>query len=121
MLSSDPTLFSAGLVTGFFGPRTEQALMKFQKKFRINATGFFGPMSRGWFKDNCGKADTDHDGIPNSEDADDDNDGPPDASDSHPHNPNVATSTKLKIDDRDERGKRNADDRKGNGRSDDDD
>lgn len=116
-LASDPTILTADLVTGFFGPKTEKALMKFQKKFGIRSTGFFGPQSRGHFRDNCSKEDTDHDGIINATDTDDDNDGTPDASDAFPQNPN-ATSTTQRIDNegnRGENGKRGEHGKKGKG------
>jgi len=121
-LASDPSIFPPDLITGFFGPRTEQALMKFQRKFGIRSTGFFGPLSRGFLKENCGKADTDHDGVRDSEDSDDDDDGTPDVEDSHPHNPNIATSTNIKSVDhgnRGENGKKGESDNKGKGNSDD--
>ncbi|MDO8514798.1 MAG: peptidoglycan-binding protein [bacterium] len=116
-LSSDPSIFPPGLITGFFGHRTEEALKKFQRKFGIftvgsTTTGYFGPRSRALLKENCGKADTDHDGITNSIDTDDDNDGTPDVEDSHPQNPNVATSTNTRSD---ERGKKGDNGRKGMG------
>jgi len=55
----DGVTFSTSSATGFFGPKTEQALKKFQKKHGIfslgNLTsGFFGPKTRGFFKDHCG-------------------------------------------------------------------
>ena len=117
-LSDDPSIFSSDSITGFFGPKTQEALMKFQRKFGITTTGFFGPMSRGFLKDNCGKADSDHDGVINSDDNDDDNDGTPDTDDSHPHNPNVATSTNMRADDN---GRKGEDDNKGKGNQDNDD
>ncbi|OGG60618.1 hypothetical protein A2765_03510 [Candidatus Kaiserbacteria bacterium RIFCSPHIGHO2_01_FULL_56_24] len=122
-LASDPSIFTSDLITGFFGPRTQQALMKFQRKSGILSTGFFGPLSRGFFRENCGKEDTDHDGTINSQDTDDDNDGTPDAEDSHPRNPNIATSTNMRSDDRGrngENGKKGENGNNGRGNSDDD-
>jgi peptidoglycan hydrolase-like protein with peptidoglycan-binding domain len=113
-LAEDPSLLTSDSITGFFGPKTQAALMKFQRKFGINSTGFFGPLSRGFLKENCGKADSDQDGIRNSEDTDDDNDGTPDTEDSHPHNPNVATSTNMRAA---EHGKKNDMGWKGKGNS----
>ncbi len=91
---NDPTLFPPGLITGFFGPRTEAALKMFQRRFGIDisGTGFFGSKSRAHFASLCSNADSDHDGTVNSQDTDDDNDGTPDTSDAFPFNPN-ATST----------------------------
>lgn len=92
-LASDPSIFPPGFITGFFGPRTEQALKKFQRKFDIRSTGFFGPLSRGFLKENCGKADTDHDGLLNAEDTDDDNDGILDVNDDHPFKRDTSNAT----------------------------
>lgn len=102
----DPTLFPPGLITGFFGPKTEAALKMLQRRFGIDAsgTGFFGPKSRAHFAALCSNADSDHDGIVNSADADDDNDGTPDAIDAFPFNPN-ATSTPMRKDDHGNRGR----------------
>lgn len=57
-LSSDPNIFPPGLITGFFGERTQEALKKFQEKFGIvgasgTTTGFFGPKTRGFMKAHC--------------------------------------------------------------------
>jgi hypothetical protein len=54
---SDPTLFPPGLVNGFFGPKTEAALKMWQKRYGISSSsvGYFGPLSRNYFKKNCGK------------------------------------------------------------------
>jgi|GEM_PF-5893522 len=116
-LAEDSSIFSSDSITGFFGPKTQQALMKFQRKFNINSTGFFGPMSRGHLKANCGKADSDQDGIRNSEDSDDDNDGTPDVDDSHPHNPNVATSTNMRAAEHGKKNDMGANGNKGKGNS----
>lgn len=85
-LSSDPTILPPGLITGFFGPRTEEALKKFQEKFGIasTGTGFFGPKSREHLRSECSSGDNDHDGISNANDSDDDNDGIPDVTDPRP-------------------------------------
>jgi hypothetical protein len=65
---TDPSVFPPGLITGFFGGKTEAALKILQKRYGISlsGTGFFGPMSRKFFKENCGKH--------NGEDQNDDND-----------------------------------------------
>jgi hypothetical protein len=57
MLANDPSILPPGLVTGFFGLRTYQALHKFQQKFGIasTTTGFFGPKTRGYMKEHCGE------------------------------------------------------------------
>lgn len=43
VLATDPTLFPADSVTGFFGPLTEEAVKNFQKHFGIDAVGVVGP------------------------------------------------------------------------------
>ena len=125
---NDPTLFPPGLVTGFFGPKTQAALKMFQRRFGIDVggTGFFGPRSRAHFAALCSHGDNDKDGIRNSDDADDDNDGVSDVDDKFPLNPN-ATSTPQKMDDRGlgEKGKKGKTDKRGqngkHGRDNDDD
>ena len=97
LTKEDPTLFPPGLITGFFGPKTEATLKMLQRRFGIDATGtgFFGHKSRGHFQAQCGNGDHDHDGVKNSDDADDDNDNTPDTDDDFPFNPH-ATSTSMK-------------------------
>lgn len=46
LLAQDPTIFSLDLITGFFGPKTEEALRKFQRKHGIDAIGIFGPKTQ---------------------------------------------------------------------------
>ena len=46
LLSQDPDIFPHGLITGFFGRVTEEALRKFQKKHGIEAIGIFGPKTQ---------------------------------------------------------------------------
>lgn len=121
LASDDSSIFSSDLITGFFGPRTEKALMKFQRKFGIRSTGFFGPLSRGHFKENCGKADSDHDGIRNSDDDDDDNDGASDDDDDFPHNPNATSTTQWNDGRHGESGNKGQKGNKGKGNSGDDD
>ncbi len=118
-LSMDASIFPPGSITGFFGPKTEEALKKFQRKFGIfstgsTTTGYFGPKSRSHFMSVCSSGDPDHDGLRNFEDSDDDNDGIPDASDPKPHSKNKSS------DDDDDRTKRDNDNRgKGNGKGND--
>ncbi len=70
MLSLDPTIFPPGLITGYFGHKTQNALMHYQKKFGINSTGYFGPRSRAQFVHQCQIGDHNLDGV---KDADDEN------------------------------------------------
>jgi hypothetical protein len=65
-LSSDPSLFPSNFVTGFFGHMTQDGVKKFQEKHGIHSTGFFGPMSRTFFEDQCSTGDSNHNGVPDS-------------------------------------------------------
>lgn len=40
------SIYPEGLVTGYFGPLTRAAVIKFQAKYQIPNTGFVGPMTR---------------------------------------------------------------------------
>lgn len=46
LLAQDPEIFAAMHITGYFGPMTEAALKKFQKKHGIDAIGVFGPKTQ---------------------------------------------------------------------------
>jgi chitodextrinase len=47
MLAKNPALYPEGLVTGYFGPLTRQAVIRFQKRHQIApAAGYFGPLTR---------------------------------------------------------------------------
>ena len=39
LLASDPTIYPRGLVTGYFGPMTKEAIMRFQTKNGLEVTG----------------------------------------------------------------------------------
>lgn len=65
-LASDSSIFPATLVTGYFGPLTQEAVKKFQAKHGITPTGYFGPMSRTFFDNQCSSGDSNHNGIPDS-------------------------------------------------------
>jgi len=43
MLATDPEIYPEGLVTGYFGPLTEKAVKKFQKKMGVEEVGLVGP------------------------------------------------------------------------------
>lgn len=45
-LTQDKEIYPEGLVTGFFGPKTEEAVKRWQKKQGIEAVGIVGPESR---------------------------------------------------------------------------
>ena len=46
LLAQDPSIFPEGSVTGFFGPATEKALKRFQKKHGIDQVGVLGPLTQ---------------------------------------------------------------------------
>lgn len=45
-LAEDHDVYPEGLITGFFGPMTENAVRKFQRKHGIDAVGEIGPKTR---------------------------------------------------------------------------
>jgi peptidoglycan hydrolase-like protein with peptidoglycan-binding domain len=47
ILAADPDIYPEGLVTGRFGPLTEKAVKRFQKKWNIEQAGLVGPKTRG--------------------------------------------------------------------------
>ena len=57
MLGEDSENGFHGSPTGFFGPLTAQAMMKFQMRMGIasSTTGSVGPMTRGFFERECGR------------------------------------------------------------------
>lgn len=50
-LAQFPDIYPEGLVTGFFGSLTEDAIKRFQKKHGIEQVGIFGPLTRAKFSD----------------------------------------------------------------------
>jgi len=42
-LAQDPEVYPEGITNGYFGKLTEQAVKRFQKKYRIERTGTVGP------------------------------------------------------------------------------
>lgn len=46
ILSTDPEIYPEGLVTGYYGPLTEKAVQKFQRKANIEQVGIVGPQTR---------------------------------------------------------------------------
>lgn len=71
VLASDPTILTSELETGYYGHKTEEAVKKFQHKFGLRSTGYFGPMSRKFFEQQCQTGDKDRDGVPDSIDQND--------------------------------------------------
>ncbi len=57
MLASDKETGFSGAATGYFGPMTARAMVKFQMRMGIasSTTGNVGPMTRGFFERTCGK------------------------------------------------------------------
>jgi uncharacterized protein (UPF0335 family) len=45
-LAQDKDVYPQGLISGFYGPMTEQAVKKFQKKYGIEQAGSVGPKTR---------------------------------------------------------------------------
>jgi len=43
VLATDPEVYPEGLITGYFGPLTERAVKKFQKKMGVEEVGSVGP------------------------------------------------------------------------------
>lgn len=56
MLAQDPTTGFSASPTGFFGPLTQQAMLKFQQNNNISssATGVVGPLTLAFFGKRCG-------------------------------------------------------------------
>lgn len=50
ILATDPSLYPEGLVTGYFGPLTRKALMRFQERHQIRVTGELDEETREWFE-----------------------------------------------------------------------
>ncbi|RJQ31543.1 peptidoglycan-binding protein [Candidatus Parcubacteria bacterium] len=45
-LAVDKTIYPEGLATGYYGPATRNAVIRFQKKYGIDPVGFVGPATR---------------------------------------------------------------------------
>lgn len=50
-LAQDPNIYPEGLVTGYFGPNTESAVSRWQKKYGIDSTGYIGPLTMAKFQE----------------------------------------------------------------------
>ncbi|MEK7604619.1 MAG: peptidoglycan-binding domain-containing protein [Patescibacteria group bacterium] len=57
LLATDPDAGFTGSSTGYYGPRTLEAMKRFQMKHEIasSSTGFVGPMTRGFLNRKCGR------------------------------------------------------------------
>lgn len=56
ILAQDPSVYPQGAVTGYFGPLTAAAVIKFQQVNDIasSSAGFFGPLTRDFLTKRCG-------------------------------------------------------------------
>ena len=45
-LAQDKTIYPEGLATGYYGPATRNAIIRFQKKYGIEPVGYVGPLTR---------------------------------------------------------------------------
>jgi|GEM_PF-4092077 hypothetical protein len=52
-LAKHPNLYPEGIVNGFYGPHTMQAVKRWQREHNLPQTGFFGKMSREIWKTKC--------------------------------------------------------------------
>lgn len=50
-LKKDKEIYPEGLITGYFGPKTEEALKRWQEKHNIEAVGILGPQTRARFSE----------------------------------------------------------------------
>ena len=46
ILARYPEVYPEGLITGYFGPATERAVVRFQKKYGLEQVGYVGPKTR---------------------------------------------------------------------------
>ena len=46
IIAKDTSIYPEGLITGNFGPATERAVMRFQKKYGLEQVGYVGPKTR---------------------------------------------------------------------------
>jgi peptidoglycan hydrolase-like protein with peptidoglycan-binding domain len=52
-LAKHPSIYPEGIINGFYGPLTIQAVKRWQKQNGIEGTGFFGPMTRKYWREHC--------------------------------------------------------------------
>lgn len=46
LLATDPTIYPYGVASGFFGPKTQEAIRLFQSRFDLDTVGVVGPSTR---------------------------------------------------------------------------
>lgn len=54
-LASDKALYPEGVVSGFFGSLTKEAVKRFQAKYKLPVTGYVGPLTRAKLAEVFGK------------------------------------------------------------------
>jgi len=57
-LAQDKTIYPEGLTTGYYGPATRNAIIRFQKKYGIEPVGYVGPQTRKKLNEIYGQAQT---------------------------------------------------------------
>lgn len=50
LLATDPTIYEYGVDSGFFGPKTQEAIRRFQSRFGLDTVGVIGPSTRALFE-----------------------------------------------------------------------
>ena len=50
LLATDPAIYPYGVVSGFFGPKTEEGVKNFQTRFGLAAVGVVGPSTKTLFE-----------------------------------------------------------------------
>lgn len=71
VLAADPTIYPEGLISGYYGKLTAEAVKKFQKKHGIETVGFVGPKTLKKLNEEIGKLSL----VEEDDDDDSDNDG----------------------------------------------
>ncbi|MBI5003641.1 peptidoglycan-binding protein [Candidatus Kaiserbacteria bacterium] len=57
-LAKHPDIYPEGVVNGFYGPLTMQAVKRWQKQNGVESTGLFGPLTRATWKQHCNNDDS---------------------------------------------------------------
>lgn len=57
VLAADPSVYPEGLITGYFGPLTRAAVIRYQQKNGISAVGRVGPITLAALRNPIGGAD----------------------------------------------------------------
>lgn len=51
LLAADPDVYPAGLITGYYGTLTQQAVQRFQQKHQLTSVGYVGPLTLSKLQD----------------------------------------------------------------------